>query len=440
MADILEILRKKRDGMALTADEINAFVTGAGQGSLPDYQLAALLMAIRIQGMDARETRDLTLSMAHSGQVADLSGISGVCVDKHSTGGVGDTTTLVLAPLCAACGAKVAKMSGRGLGHTGGTLDKIESIPGARVDLSMEAFRRQVQQIGCAVIAQSGELAPADGRLYALRDVTATVDSLPLIVSSIMSKKIAAGAQAIVLDVKTGSGALMRTEADSLALAKAMVEVGKLAGRPTQALVTGMDQPLGTHIGNALEVKEAIDVLAGRVSGRLLDVSLRLGAMMLVAGGYAPDENTATANLRAALADGRGLATLRAMIEAQGGDGRITADTALLPRADRITEVLAARDGYVDFMDTEQLGLSSQQLGAGRARKSDAIDPAVGVVMRVSLGDKVRAGQPLADVHANDGAREANAHRMIAEAVRIADAPAPVPPLVRAVVRPEDCA
>jgi pyrimidine-nucleoside phosphorylase len=297
-----------------------------------------------------------------------------------------------------------------------------------------------VQQIGCAVIAQSGELAPADGRLYALRDVTATVDSLPLIVSSIMSKKIAAGAQAIVLDVKTGSGALMRTEAESLALAKAMVEVGKLAGRPTQALVTGMDQPLGTHIGNALEVLEALDVLAGRTGGRLLDVSLRLGAMMLVAGGYAPDEAAATAALRAALADGRGLATLRAMIQAQGGDGRIVEDTALLPRADRITEVLAARDGYIDFMDTEQLGLSSQQLGAGRARKGDAIDPAVGVVMRVSLGDKVRAGQPLAEVHANDGAREQNAHRMITEAVRIADAPAPVPPLVRAVVRPEDCA
>ena len=341
----------------------------------------------------------MTLSMAESGRMADLSGVGGVCVDKHSTGGVGDTTTLVLAPLVAACGGKVAKMSGRGLGHTGGTIDKLESIPGLRTGLSMEQFVGQVARIGCAVTAQSGDLAPADKALYALRDVTGTVGSLPLIVSSIMSKKIAAGCGAIVLDVKTGSGAILHRLEDSVELARQMAEVGRLAGRPTSALVTGMDQPLGTHVGNALEVKEAIDVLAGRAGGRLLEVSLRLGAMMLTASGVFPAEAEARTALEAALADGRGLAKLREMIEAQGGDGRVCEDVSLLPRAARIVPVPSPADGYVVRMDTAARGMASQRLGAGRTRKEDAVDPAVGLVMAVELGQRVEAGAPLAYLH-----------------------------------------
>ena len=280
---MLEIIEKKKFGQELSKEEIAFFANAAAEKSVPDYQLSALLMAIRLNGMTDRETTDLTLAMRDSGDIADLSEIPGVKVDKHSTGGVGDTTTLVLAPLVAACGAPVAKMSGRGLGHTGGTLDKLESIPGLTVGLPVEDFIRQVKEIGVAVVGQTGRLAPADKTLYSLRDVTSTVDSLPLIVSSILSKKLAAGSDAIVLDVKTGSGAIMHTLEDSLTLAENMVRVGTLAGKPIVALVSGMDQPLGTHVGNALEVKEAIDILAGRAGGDLLEVSLMLGGFMLAA-------------------------------------------------------------------------------------------------------------------------------------------------------------
>ena len=309
--NMVDIILKKKAGGELNEEEIRFFARGAADGSIPDYQLSALLMAICWQGMNAKETTCLTMEMMHSGGVVDLSAIDGVCVDKHSTGGVGDTTTLVLVPLAAACGAKVAKISGRGLGHTGGTLDKLESIPGCSVEETEERFVKQVQEIGCAVIGQTHDLCPADKALYALRDVTGTVNCIPLIASSIVSKKLASGAGAIVLDVKTGSGALMHTVEDSIALAKAMVDIGAQAGKPILALVTGMEQPLGTHVGNALEVKEAIDILAGRAGGDLLAVSLELGSRMLVAAGIARDVDDGKARMKHALESGAGLAKLK---------------------------------------------------------------------------------------------------------------------------------
>jgi len=432
--NIIEMIRKKRDGGAFTHQEIAWIVRAASEGSVPDYQLAALMMAIYLRGMTDEETRDLTISMAHSGEVCDLSPVGGVCVDKHSTGGVGDTTTLVLVPLVAACGGKVAKMSGRGLGHTGGTLDKMEAIPGLRTEIPVGAFIRQVRQIGCAVVGQSQNLTPADRALYHLRDVTATVESVPLIVSSIMSKKIAAGSGAIVLDVKTGSGALMRTLDESIALAKAMVRVGTLAGRPTMALVTGMDQPLGTHIGNTLEVKEAIEILAGRARGRLLEVSLRLGAMMLVCAGITADERTARERLEDALTSGAGLRKLKEMIAAQGGDAAVCDDTALLPAAAHIVPVPALASGFVSAMDTTALGDASQRLGAGRRAKDDVIDPAVGIIMDVELGDHIEAGQPLAHLHLNAPALAAEVADRIQSAITITSERRPLPPLVYAIV------
>ncbi|MEG1777291.1 MAG: thymidine phosphorylase, partial [Clostridia bacterium] len=334
--NMVHILEKKKQRQALTQQELTYFANGAANGSIPDYQLAALLMAIRLNGMNREETAQLTLAMANSGEMADLSSLHGVPTDKHSTGGVGDTTTLVLVPLVAACGVPVAKMSGRGLGHTGGTLDKLESIPGFTVGLSQDAFLRQVREIGCAVIGQTQNLAPADKALYALRDVTATVDSMPLIAASIMSKKLASGAQAIVLDVKTGSGALMQTTEESIALAQMMVRIGRDAGRKMVALVTDMAEPLGSHVGNALEVKEAIDVLCGRVEGPLLAVSLELGARMITLGGEAPDVPAAKQKLLTALHSGDGIRMLARMIEAQGGDAACCSDVSKLAQASTI--------------------------------------------------------------------------------------------------------
>ena len=434
---MVEVILKKKAGKALSTEEIRAFARGAADGSIPDYQLSALLMAICFQGMDARETTDLTMEMMHSGGVVDLSAIDGVCVDKHSTGGVGDTTTLVLVPLAAACGAKVAKMSGRGLGHTGGTLDKLESIPGCSVELTQEAFIEQVRGIGCAVIGQTRSLCPADKALYALRDATETVDSVPLIASSIVSKKLASGAGAIVLDVKTGSGALMHTLEQSIALAKAMVDIGAQAGKPILALVTGMDQPLGTHLGNALEVKEAIDILAGRVGGDLLTVSLELGSRMLVAAGVAKDVSDGKARMRAALDSGAGLAKLREMIEAQGGDGRVCEDVDYLPHAAYKLDVPAPRAGYVARMDTTAIGYCAQGLGAGRRQKTDVIDPAVGLVMRVRLGDRVEAGDPLATLYLNRRELAGDAADKLTRAITIGEEKPELPPLVYAAVSPE---
>lgn len=431
---MLDIITKKKLGLALSKAEIIEFTRGAADGSIPDYQLAALLMAIRLNGMTARETTDLTLAMRDSGDVCDLSAIPGVKVDKHSTGGVGDTTTLVLAPLVAACGVPVAKMSGRGLGHTGGTLDKMESIEGLSVSLTEEQFVRQVNDIGLAVIGQTASLAPADKTLYALRDVTATVDSLPLIASSIMSKKLASGADAIVLDVKTGSGALMETVDDAIGLAKAMAEIGKLAEKPVHAIVTGMGQPLGTHVGNALEVKEAIEVLSGKVKGDLLEVALLLGSHMLVLGEKADSVESARTMLVNALDSGAGLAKLKAMITAQGGDASCVDDVRRLPQPSLIREVKVGRDGYIAAMDTEALGYAAQAMGAGRVQKTDTIDYSVGYILPVRIGDKVTADATLCTLYARNEADAAKAEAAIRAAITIGDKPVERPPLWYAVV------
>ena len=435
--NMVDMILKKKEGKALSLEEIRYFARGAADGSVPDYQLAALLMAICWRGMNAEETANLTMEMMHSGSVVDLSTIDGVCVDKHSTGGVGDTTTLVLVPLAAACGAKVAKLSGRGLGHTGGTLDKLESIPGCRIDIEQKDFIRQVQEIGCAVIGQTQDLCPADKALYALRDVTGTVGSIPLIASSIVSKKLASGAGAIVLDVKTGSGALMQTVDEAIELAKTMVDIGALAGKPILALVTGMDQPLGTHVGNALEVKEAIDILSGRAKGDLLEVSLELGSRMLAACGVAKDVDDGKARMIDALESGAGLAKLKEMINAQGGDGRVCDELAYLPHAAYKISAPALTSGYVAKMDTTAIGYCAQMLGAGRQKKTDVIDPTVGLVMDVRLGDYVSAGDSLATIYLNKRELADDAIARMQQAITITQEKPELPPLIYAAVSRE---
>ena len=432
--NMVEIIEKKKLAQALTREEIEWFVQGAANGSIPDYQLAALLMAIRLNGMNREETVQLTLAMAHSGDICDLSALPGIPVDKHSTGGVGDTTTLILAPLVAACGVPVAKMSGRGLGHTGGTLDKLESIPGLRVDLSEEAFLKQVRDIGVAVIGQTKNLAPADKTLYALRDVTATVDSLPLIASSIVSKKLASGAQGVVLDVKTGAGALMHTTEASIELAQTMVRIGCDAGRRMMALVTDMGEPLGSHVGNALEVKEAIDALSGRVQGPLLEVSLELGARMLLLADAAANVADAKQKLMDALESGRGLDCLRAMIAAQGGDPACCDDVTRLPQAPVVRDVPAATSGYVQQMDTVGLGSAAQAMGAGRRVKTDGIDPSVGFVMHRRIGQRVEAGEAIATVYARDEASARTACDAIGRCVVLGAEKVPPCKLIHAIV------
>ena len=413
---MLEIIEKKKFGQELTKEEISFFARVAADGTVPDYQLSALLMAIRLNGMTDQETTDLTLAMRDSGDIADLSEIPGIKVDKHSTGGVGDTTTLILAPLVAACGAPVAKMSGRGLGHTGGTLDKLESIPGLSVSMSVEQFIRQVKEIGIAVIGQTGRLAPADKRLYALRDVTSTVDSIPLIVSSILSKKFAAGSDAIVLDVKTGSGAIMHKLEDSVRLAENMERVGALAGKPVVALVSGMDQPLGTHVGNALEVKEAIDILSGRAGGDLLEVSLTLGGIMLQLAGKAGTPEAGQVMMRQAIDSGAGLRKLKQMIEAQGGDPSVCDDVTRLPQANVLRTVTCGTSGWITKMDTMHLGMIAQAMGAGRLKVDDELDYSVGYVLNVRIGDRVEADTPLCVLHARseDDAERAEAAMRVA--------------------------
>ena len=429
-----DILRKKRFGGELTEREIRAFVSGIVDGSFADYQASALLMAICINGMTDRETLALTLAMAKSGDMLDLKDVPGVKADKHSTGGVGDTTSLVLVPLVACCGVKMAKMSGRGLGFTGGTLDKLESIPGLSIDKDIDAFKAQVRDVGCAIIGQTAELAPADKVLYALRDVTATVDCLPLIVSSILSKKLAAGCDVVVLDVKTGSGAIMDTPEKSRRLAETMVRIGNLSGKRFSALITDMDQPLGNYIGNALEVEEAIDILAGRAGGDLKTVALTLGAHILRNAGAVDTVDAGIAMLQAKIDSGEGLKKFAGMIAAQGGDPAVVYDTGLLPRAKTLIDLKADRDGWVTEMRTSDIGNAAKLLGAGRERKTDVLDLSVGIVMKKRLGDRVRRGDVLCTLHAGDRSDKTGAYNLLLNAIRVGDA-APAPkPLIQAVV------
>ena len=429
-----DILRKKRFGGELSEMEIRAFVNGVVDGTFADYQAAALLMAICINGMTDRETLALTMCMANSGDKMDLSAIPGVKADKHSTGGVGDTTSLVLVPLVAACGVRMAKMSGRGLGFTGGTLDKMESIPGMQTALDGERFEKQVTDIGCAIIGQTASLAPADKVLYALRDVTATVDCLPLVVSSILSKKMAAGCDVVVLDVKSGSGAVMDTPEKSKLLAEMMVRIGNMSGRRYSALITDMNQPLGRYVGNALEVEEAIDILAGRAEGDLKYVSLQLGAHIFRNAGKAKTIEEGVAMLEEKLRSGEGLKKLAEMIAAQGGDPRVTEDTSMLPKAEKLIELRASESGYLESICTSDVGNAAKLLGAGREKKTDELDLAVGIVMEKRIGDRVKEGDLLATLHVGPKSDRIGAYNLLKRSIKIGKNPVEKPVLIHAVV------
>ena len=413
-----DIILKKRANLALTNEEICFVIEGYVHGTIPDYQVSALLMTIVFNGMNARELGTLTLSMAQSGQMVDLSSIDGITVDKHSTGGVGDKTTLIIAPLVAACGGKVAKMSGRGLGHTGGTIDKMESIPNLKVSLEQDAFINQVNKIGLAVIGQSEGLAPADKKLYALRDVTGTVDSIPLIASSVMSKKLASGAQAILLDVKVGSGAFMKSIEDARELAKAMVDIGKGNGRSVKAILTDMDRPLGLAIGNALEIREVIDTLKGHGPEDLTYECIIMAAHMLVLS-HICDYETALSRVQEALDSGAALERLRMMIDAQDGDSRVIDDESLLAIGKFTYDVTAPQDGYITHMNTEQCGIASVMLGAGRTVKDGPIDYSAGIVMHKKTGDAVRMGERIATLYASDESLFTNAAQTYLAAITI---------------------
>lgn len=429
-----ELIGKKRDGGELTGEEIAFLVEGYTRGAIPDYQMSALLMAMYFQGLSQRETVDLTMAMMRSGETLDLSAVSGVKADKHSTGGVGDKTSLVLCPLLAACGVKMAKMSGRGLGHTGGTIDKLESIPGFSCDMTPERFFENVNTLGFAIASQTADIDPADKKLYALRDVTGTVAVRGLIVSSIMSKKLAAGADIIVLDVKCGSGGFMKTEADARALAREMVAVGRAAGRKTAALITDMDQPLGHAVGNALEVKEAVACLKGEYGGDLLELCLAIGGRILLLGGLAGTAAEARALLEARLADGSALEKLASFVAAQGGDPRAVYDTSLLPAAPVQYELRSEKSGYVNRIDAEAVGMVCLHLGGGRAEKNSVIDPAVGLVLEKKLGEPVAAGACLAVIHAaTQAAAEAAAARLRA-CYEIADRQPDPAPFIKDVI------
>ncbi|HQF61669.1 MAG TPA: pyrimidine-nucleoside phosphorylase [Anaerolineaceae bacterium] len=430
----VDIIIKKRDRAELTGDEIDFFIDGLTHGSIPDYQASAWAMAVLLNGMTERETTDLTLAMAHSGETLDLTGVVPIAVDKHSTGGVGDKTTLVVEPIVASCGLPVGKMSGRGLGFSGGTLDKMESIPGYRTNLTREEFLHQLKQIGLVLTGQSGDLAPADGKLYALRDVTGTVPSIPLIASSIMSKKIAAGAQAIVLDVKVGVGAFMETLEDARRLAALMVAIGRLSGRKTVALLSDMNQPLGEAVGNALEVREAIDTLHGSGPADFREHCLIVASHMLNLGQKAPNLQFARQMAEEALESGQAWTLFRQLVHAQGGDLAYVDDPERLPRAALVETVSAARAGYLSGINAREVGKTSVELGAGRARKEDPIEHSVGIVIHHKVGDRVEKGQPLFTIHANDPAKLKKARARLLAAHQWSDSPCDPLPLFYQVV------
>ena len=427
--NFVDVIAKKRDGNALSREDIDRFVSGVTTASIPDYQASALLMAIVLRGMTDEETGWLTDAMVRSGDRVDLSDIEGLKVGKHSTGGVGDKVSIILAPIAAACGVVVPKMSGRGLGHTGGTLDKLESIPGFRTALTVEEFKRVLRTVGTSIIGQTASLAPADKRLYALRDVTATVPSVPLIAASVMSKKLAEGGNAIVLDVKCGDGAFMKSEQDARELARALVAIGSQGGVRTEAVITNMDAPLGLAVGNAVEIIECIETLKGRGPADLVAVVGALGSRVLVLSGRF-DEASADAALRGAIASGAALATLRAMIEAQGGDGAVVDDYSRLPAAARRMAVTAPRAGYIAALKADLVGRASMALGAGRERVEDRVDHGAGVLISKKPGDAVRAGDTVLELLYNDARGLPQAVAFAEQAIHIASDPPVVKPLV----------
>ncbi|MGV8123238.1 MAG: pyrimidine-nucleoside phosphorylase [Candidatus Xenobiia bacterium LiM19] len=431
-----DIIKKKRDGFRLSREEIEYFVLGFTRGEIPDYQMSAWLMAVFMKGMDDEETKDLTLVMIESGDKVDLSSIPGVKVDKHSTGGVGDTTSLLIGPIIAAAGVPFAKMSGRGLAHTGGTLDKLESIPGFNVNLSEKDFVEQVKRIGIALISPTGDLAPADKKMYALRDVTATVDSIPLIAGSIMSKKLAAGTDAILLDVKCGRGAFMTTCEDARRLAETLVNIGKLSGKATRAVITDMDQPLASHIGNALEVKEVFDILRepGK-SSPLREVTLELCAHLLEMAGLFNDLPQARTRAEELLSGGQALQKMKEFIAAQGGNAEVVEKPELMAEAEVIADVQAPQSGNVSHIDVMKIGILARDLGAGRVRKEDSIDPAVGLVLHKRVGDSVEKGERLATIHASGKTDMAQFKSLLAQCFSLTDEAAVIPPLILDTVR-----
>lgn len=418
-----ELIEKKRDGFTHTKEEIEFIIRGVTDGSMPDYQLTAWMMAVCFRGMTDEETAYLTDAMMHSGDVVDLSDLEGIKVDKHSTGGVGDTTTLIVAPLVAACGGTVAKVSGRGLAHSGGTLDKLESVPGVSVEKSLDEFKHIVRKTGLCVIGQSGNLDPADKRMYALRDVSGTVPSIPLIASSIMSKKLASGAEAIVLDVKTGGGAFMRTVDEARKLASLMVKIGRHLGRNTVAVITDMDRPLGTAVGNGLEMREAIEGLTGKIpyNDPLMQVSFVLAGRLLMLSNIASTQEDAEIMLKKAVEDGSGFTRLRSMLEEMGGDVRYVDDPNLLVRTKRIVPIYKDCTGYIKKLDAKSIGLAALLLGAGREKAGDTVDPAVGILMKKRCGDRIEKDEPIAYMYVNDETNLDEAVSKLVNAVCVAD-------------------
>ncbi len=429
-----DIITKKRDGMELTTEEIQFFIKEYTAGNVPDYQASALLMAIFLQKMNTRETVDLTHAMMNSGDVVDLSAIHGIKVDKHSTGGVGDTTTLILAPLVASCGVPVAKMSGRGLGHTGGTLDKLESIDGFKIEVAIDDFIDAVNEHKIAVIGQTANIAPADKLLYALRDVTATVDNISLIAGSIMSKKLAAGSDAIVLDVKCGSGAFVKTYEAAVELAEAMVDIGNNMERNTIGVITDMEQPLGMAIGNGLEVKEAIDTLTGKGPADLTELVLVLGANMVLLGGAASTYDEARSLVESKLKNGEAFDKFKEFISIQGGNPAVADDPSLLPQAAIVRDILAPQDGYVEAMKSDDVGIASLIMGAGRATKEDVIDLSAGIILKKKVGDQIKKGEAIATFYTSTEEKFKAGEERFMEAITFSTAPVSPRPLIKAIV------